>query len=101
MRSPLWTLDTILMNCASTTPEGESDVPILSTRALTPPPRSREHNDFVPWSPESVILMSEGGSPQGTPESATTTPVRQIIPPVYQVDTPSPRVSLDFTDFDV
>ena len=86
---------------APTPPDGEWDVQILSTRALTPPPRSREHNDFLPWSPDLVVLMSERASPQGTLESATTTPVRQIRPPVYQVDTPSPLVSLDFTDLAV
>ena len=98
MRSPLWTVTVVLLNFTSSTPEEESDVQILSARAVPPPPRSREHNDFVPWGPDSVTLMSDRGSPQGTPESATTTPVRQIIPPVYQVDTPSPRMLLDFAD---
>ena len=101
MRSPLWAANRMLLNFASTTPAGDSDVQLLSARALTPSPRSREHNDFVPWSPESVILMSEGGSPHGTPKLATTTPVRHIVPLLYQEDAPSPRMSLGFTDFDV
>ena len=54
----------------------------------TPPPLTQEHNDFVPWTPESIEVMSEGGTPVGTPGSLCATPEHQIKPPVYQLDTP-------------
>ena len=99
LRSPLWTLNTTLLNFTLSTLEEELDVQFLSARAVAPPPQSREHNDFVPWSPQSVVLMFDKGSPRGKLESPTTTPVKQIIPRVYQVDTPSPWKVTEFYGF--
>ena len=47
-RSPLWIVNTKLLNFTSSTPDEESAVQFFSGRVGTPPPRSREHNDFVP-----------------------------------------------------
>ena len=60
MRNPLWTVNSILLDTATKEPQDDSHVQIIGTRARTPPPMTREHSDFVPWTPESVLVLPEG-----------------------------------------
>ena len=101
MRSPLWTVNNIMLDATVRDTQDDTEVQIIGTRARTSPPMTRERQDFLPWTPESVVVLSEGGTLVGTPASHCATPERQIIPPIYQLDTPSPRMSLDFTEFDI
>ena len=101
MHSPLWTANSIMLKATVRETQEDTEVQIIGTCAHTTPPMTREHQDFLPWTPESVVVLSEGGTPVGTLASHCATPKRQIIPPVYQLDTPSPRMSLDFTEFDI
>ena len=95
LRSPLWTANKLLLAVLrdGDREEPEQDLHIVGARESTPPPQP---DDFVPWTPESVLSRSDSSVVICTPEQTRPTD-RMFI----NLDTPSPQQSQDFTEFEV
>ena len=84
LRRSLWTANKLLLTVHK---EREREEPgrgihIVGVRESTPPPQP---DDFVPWTPESIISMASSGVLVYTPDGSR----------------PSPQHSQDFSDFEV
>ena len=95
LQSPLWTANKLLLALLrdGAREEPEQDLHIVGVRESTPLPQP---NDFVPWTPESVLSRADSSVVICTPEQ--TRPSDRMF---INLDTPSPQHSQGFIDFEV